>query len=126
MRRRKPTKAEMAKRITEARAAILRRLVWWHATKWARSPDWARDVAVRRFMAVAAFSEAKAQARDYRFEAEMAWIACWNDEHPEVKVSRTTIYRWSRAYKAQGLNGLVPNWGQAEACEEPGQGVLPI
>jgi putative transposase len=67
---------------------------------------WQRDAVTVRKSVIDRFGLAPTNQWDELVEAIRR-------EHPRLRVSRPTVYRWMCDYQAQGLAGLVPGYGKS-------------
>lgn len=74
------------------------------------APQYQRDIANRRLQILKNFELYLAQPGK-KVELLENFVVVWNDANQEEKVSKSTLYNWQRAYKKDGLAGLLPNYG---------------
>lgn len=79
-------------------------------SSYALAPQSIRQRADLRLEAVLSWRRALNEARHANAhigDAQAAWIARFRRQHPHLKISLPSVKRWDRAYRAEGLNGLV-------------------
>lgn len=47
-----------------------------------------------------------------RTELTRAFLRDWNAAHPDAQLSQSTLYNWQAKYRADGLSGLLPQYGK--------------
>jgi transposase InsO family protein len=70
---------------------------------WMSVPDHGRQVASQRLQAVEAWEAYRRAGGDVE-----AFAAAWNPTHPDLQVTRSTLYRWVAEHRQGGIAALVP------------------
>lgn len=80
------------------------------ASAYETAPQWARDIANRRYKIMKEYESYIAQPGK-KTELTETFVIVWNDANPKEAVSKSTLYNWQRSHKKNGLAGLLPNYG---------------
>ena len=77
-----------------------------------QAPDWAREKANKNRLLLLEYETFLARNTGSKMVLTDEFLAVWNEEHPGETVSKTTLYRWQRSYKTEGLSALLPQHGR--------------
>jgi transposase InsO family protein len=78
--------------------------------KWLMATDRGREQAIQCFTVLQTWGGfvGSRDERGQRAQKTRAFIAYWNQTHPEGEwISKTTLYRWAAAFRDEGLPGLL-------------------
>lgn len=71
----------------------------------------ARETANERYRILKEY-EAYIAVPGKRTELTKAFLAAWNEEHPDAPLSQSTLYSWRKKYREAGLSGLLTDYGK--------------
>ena len=71
----------------------------------------ARAAANERYRTLKEY-EAYIAAPGKRTELTRAFLRDWNAAHPDAQLSQSTLYNWQAKHRADGLSGLLPQYGK--------------
>ena len=81
------------------------------ASAYDRADAAARAAANERYRTLKEY-EAYIATPGKRTELTRAFLAQWNAAHPEARISQSTLYNWQAKHRADGLSGLLPQYGK--------------
>ena len=81
------------------------------ASAYDRADAAARETANERYRTLKEY-EAFIATPGKRTELTRAFLAAWNAAHPEARLSQSTLYNWQAKHRADGLSGLLPQYGK--------------
>lgn len=80
-------------------------------TDYDTAPSWARERAGRNYATLTEFETYLLQPGNKSRLAD-EFVRSWNLEHPQETLSTSTLRRWQREYRQNGLSALLPAYGQ--------------
>lgn len=83
------------------------------ASAYDAAPAWQREKANQRYEKLKHY-EAHMRQPGKKMELTDAFVDAWNAAHPDDTVSRSTLYNYQKAYRANGLAGLLTGYGKRE------------
>lgn len=81
------------------------------ASAYDRADADARAAANERYRALKEY-EAYIATPGKRTELTRAFLRDWNAAHPDAQLSQSTLYNWQAKHRANGLSGLLPQYGK--------------
>ena len=81
------------------------------ASAYDRADADARAAANERYRALKEY-EAYIATPGKRTELTRAFLRDWNAAHPDAQLSQSTLYNWQAKHRADGLSGLLPQYGK--------------
>ena len=81
------------------------------ASAYDRADAAARETANERYRTLKEY-EAFIATPGKRTELTRAFLAAWNAAHPAARLSQSTLYNWQAKHRADGLSGLLPQYGK--------------
>ncbi len=81
------------------------------ASTYDRADADARAAANERYRTLKEY-EAYIATPGKRTELTRAFLRDWNAAHPDAQLSQSTLYNWQAKHRADGLSGLLPQYGK--------------
>ena len=81
------------------------------ASAYDRADADARAAANERYRTLKEY-EAYIATPGKRTELTRAFLRDWNAAHPDAQLSQSTLYNWQAKHRANGLSGLLPQYGK--------------
>lgn len=81
------------------------------ASVYDRADADARATANERYRTLKEY-EAYIATPGKRTELTRAFLRDWNAAHPDAQLSQSTLYNWQAKHRADGLSGLLPQYGK--------------
>ena len=81
------------------------------ASAYDRADADARAAANERYRTLKEY-EAYIATPGKRTELTRAFLRDWNAAHPDAQLSQSTLYNWQAKHRADGLSGLLPQYGK--------------
>ena len=81
------------------------------ASVYDRADADARAAANERYRTLKEY-EAYIATPGKRTELTRAFLHDWNAAHPDAQISQSTLYNWQAKHRADGLSGLLPQYGK--------------
>lgn len=81
------------------------------ASAYDRADADARAAANERYRTLKEY-EAYIATSGKRTELTRAFLRDWNAAHPDAQLSQSTLYNWQAKHRADGLSGLLPQYGK--------------
>lgn len=81
------------------------------ASVYDRADADARAAANERYRTLKEY-EAYIATPGKRTELTRAFLRDWNAAHPDAQLSQSTLYNWQAKHRADGLSGLLPQYGK--------------